>query len=179
MRRWYATFVLLVGSLVLASLFVPWPSYAVLSSKAERALESLLSRDGTLATKLTRRTCLVAVGDPGADSSVLANDNDSPVMCTNEMGSDWTITTVACWADAGSPTVTPVLTGGTATSLLTGALTCGTAAWAAGTVNGAPIVKTFSGAGATCTTTPCSIDVNITTAGGVAKYLVVKISGTM
>jgi hypothetical protein len=75
--------------------------------------------------------------------------------------------------------VTPILTGGSATSILTGALTCGTAAWAGGTVQGtAPVLHSFSGTGATCSVTPCSIDVNITTAGGVAKYLVVKITGT-
>lgn len=125
------------------------------------------------------KTCVVTVGDPGSASPVLANDNDSPVACPNDLGVDWTITTVACYADAGSPTVTPILTGGSATSVLTGALTCGTAAWAAGTVQGtAPVVHSFSGAGATCSSTPCSIDVNITTAGGTAKYLVVKIVGT-
>jgi hypothetical protein len=134
----------------------------------------------TLLAKQKVRMCLVLIGDPGAASAVLADDNDSPVACANEYGAAWTITTVACWANAGSPTVTPILTGGSGTSILTGALTCGTAAWAAGTVQGtAPVVNTFSGAGATCAATPCTIDVNITTAGGTAKYLVVKIVGTI
>ena len=122
--------------------------------------------------------CVVIVGDPGLASLALANDNDSPVACSNDVGSDVTITTVAAWANAGTPTVTPILTGGTATSVLTGACTAGTAAWAACTVNGTVTLKTFSGAGATCTTTPCTVDVNITTAGGTAKYLVVKLTGT-
>lgn len=122
--------------------------------------------------------CTVIIGDPGSASPALANDNDSPVACDNDTGVDWTITTVACWADAGTPTITPILTGGTGTSILTGALTCGTAAWASGTVNGSPTVHSFSGAGATCSSTPCSSDVNITTAGGTAKYIVVKIVGT-
>ena len=126
------------------------------------------------------RKCTIIVGDPGAASPVLANDNDTPVACTNDYGADWTITTVACYADAGTPTVTPILTGGSATSILTGALTCGTASWAAGTVQGtAPVVHSFSGTGATCSSTPCSIDVNITSAGGAAKYVVVKITGTL
>ncbi len=125
------------------------------------------------------RSCTVIIGDPGAASSVLANDNDSPVACNNNFGADWTITSVGCWADAGSPTVTPILTGGSSTSVLTGALTCGTASWAAGTVQGtAPVVHSFSG-GATCSSTPCSIDANITTAGGTAKYIVMKIVGTL
>jgi len=126
------------------------------------------------------RKCTIVIGDPGATSSALADDNDSPVACSNDYGGDWTITTVACWADAGSPTVTPILTGGSATSILTGALTCGTAAWAAGTVQSSPpVVHSFSGTGATCSSTPCTIDVNITTAGGVAKYIVIKIVGTL
>lgn len=126
------------------------------------------------------RTCVVITGDPGSASPALADDNDSPVACSNNYGGDWTITTVACWANAGSPTVTPILTGGTGTSILTGPLTCGTAAWAAGTVQGtAPVVHTFSGTGATCSSTPCSIDSNITAAGGTVKYLVVKITGTI
>lgn len=122
--------------------------------------------------------CVVITGDPGAASSVLANDNDSPVACGNDTGFDVTIATVAAWADAGSPTVTPILTGGTGTSILSGALTAGTAAWAAGTINGTPTLHSFSGTGATCSSTPCTIDSNITTAGGTAKYLVVKIVGT-
>lgn len=120
----------------------------------------------------------VIIGDPGAGSPVLANDNDSPVSVNNDLTTDITITAVACWADAGSPTITPILTGGTSTSILTGALTCGTASWAAGTVNGSPVLHTFSANGSTCSSTPCSADVNITTAGGTAKYIVVKLIGT-
>jgi hypothetical protein len=134
-----------------------------------------------LADPAKTKTCNVIVGDPGAASPLLADDNDSPGACVNEYGADWTITTVACYANAGSPTVTPILTGdGTGTSILTGALTCGTAAWAPGTVQGTPpVVHSFSGTGATCSVTPCSIDVNLTTADGVAKYVVVKITGTL
>jgi hypothetical protein len=134
---------------------------------------------GTTAAQYKTKSCVVTVGDPGAASSVLADDNDSPRACDNDSGVDWIITGVACYADAGSPTVTPILTGGTGTSLITGALTCGTGVWAAGTLATTPTVHTFSGSGsATCSSTPCSIDVSITTAGGAAKYLIVKIVGT-
>lgn len=133
--------------------------------------------DAVLASRYKTKTCIIAIGDPGAASPVLANDNDSPVACSNDTGGDWTITGVGCWADAGSPTVTPILTAGTSTSILSGALTCGTAAWAAGTLNGAPVLHSFS-AGATCGSTPCTADINITTAGGTAKYIVVRIFGT-
>ena len=122
------------------------------------------------------KACTVVIGDPGSASPVLADDNDSPSACVNDTGVDWTITSVSCLANAGSPTVTPILTGGTGTSVLSGALTCGTSAFAAGTLSGTPVVHSFSGA--TCSTTPCSIDANITTAGGTAKYLVLKIVGT-
>jgi hypothetical protein len=133
----------------------------------------------TLSVSQRTRVCTVVIGDPGFASPPLSDDNDSPVACTNDYGADWTITSVACYGYAASPTVTPIMTGGSATSILTGALTCGTNTWAAGTLNGTPVVKSFSANGTTCAVTPCSIDVNITTAGGISKYLVVKIVGTI
>jgi len=128
------------------------------------------------ASNLLKRShsCEVVFGSPNAAAAVLDNTDDQPVACGNVSGGDATITAVACYADAGSPTVTPILTGGSSTSILTGALTCGTASWAAGTVNGSPIVKTFSANGATCSSTPCTIDVNLTSAGGTARYVVVR-----
>ena len=122
--------------------------------------------------------CTIITGDPGSASPVLADDNDSPVACQNDSGVDVTITAVSAWANAGSPTVTPILTGGSGTSVLTGALTAGTASWAAGTINGTVTLHSFSANGSTCNSTPCTIDSNITTAGGTAKYLVVQIIGT-
>lgn len=122
---------------------------------------------------------VVIIGDPGVGSPVLSDDNDSPVAVDNDLGADVTITGVACWANAGSPTITPILTGGTGTSILSGALTCGTAAWAGAAANGTVTLHSFSGTGnATCSSTPCSADINITAAGGTAKYIVVKIVGT-
>lgn len=125
------------------------------------------------------RDCELYFGDPGSGSVPLANDNDTPAACGNDFGVDYTITAVACYADAGTPTVTPILTGGSGTSILTGALTCGTASWAAGTVNGTPTVHTFSANGATCASPPCTIDANITTAGGTAKYIILRIKRTL
>ncbi len=114
------------------------------------------------------RTCEIVVGDPGAASPVLANDNDTPSVCVNDTTATMTITAVKCFADAGSPTVTPIITGGGGTSILSGALTCGTGSYATGSLNGTP---TQSAAG--------TIDANITTAGGTAKYLVIRISRTL
>ena len=134
----------------------------------------------TASTPSRTRTCVVTIGDPGAASPALADDNDSPVACGNTWGADWTITSVAAWSNAGTPTTTPILTGGSGTSILTGALSAGAAAWAAGTVQSTPpVVHSFNADGATCPSTPCTIDVNITTAGGTSKYLVVRISGTI
>jgi hypothetical protein len=153
-------------------------THALFATGTAPAFRAIASTD--LPANSLIRTCTVITGDPGAASSALADDNDSPVACGNTWGSDWHIQSVTCWANAGSPTVTPILTGGSGTSILTGALTCGTASWAAGTVQGtAPIVHTFSGTGATCSVTPCTIDMNITTAGGTAKYIVVRIVGTI
>ena len=114
------------------------------------------------------RVCEIVIGDPGAASSVLANDNDNPRVCANMTGSAMTITAVECYADSGSPTVTPIITAGTATSILTGALTCGSGSFASGTLNGTPTQATSG-----------TIDANITAAGGTAKYIVIRITRTL
>lgn len=129
--------------------------------------------------KYKLRPCAEAVGDVSVDAPPLLDDQDSPAACSNRFGKDWKILTVVCRADAGAPTITPILTGGSATSILTGPCTCGTGAWAACAVNGAPLVHPFSGTGATCSTTPCDIAINITTAGGTAKFLRVEFQGIL
>jgi hypothetical protein len=130
----------------------------------------------SLATRYTIQDCEIAIGDPGSASPALANDNDTPSVCANDYGADYTITAVSCTADAGSPTVTPILSGGTSTSIVSGAITCGTQpTYVAGTINGTPTVHSFSANGATCSSTPCTVDGNITAAGGTAKYIVIKI----
>lgn len=123
----------------------------------------------TLGAKFKINTCEVVVGDPGAASIVLADDNDSPGVCSNDSGATYTITGVHCFAPVGSPTVTPIITGGGATTILSGALTCSnTVGGAAGTLNGTPTQ-----------TNGQTIDDNITVAGGTAKYLVIRITRTL
>lgn len=121
-------------------------------------------------------SCEVVFGSSNSTAAVLADGDDQPVACGNVSGVDATITAVACYADAGAPSVTPILTGGSSTSILTGALTCGTATWAAGTLQSspAPVLHSFSANGATCSSTPCTLDANLTTAGGAARYVVVR-----
>jgi len=116
--------------------------------------------------------CEVALGTPGA-ADPLQDTYDQPGACGNVSGFDQTITAVACYADAGSPTVTPILSGGTATSIVTGPVTCGNAQWVSGTVNGAPVLHSFSANGATCSSTPCDLSGNITAANS-AKYIVMR-----
>lgn len=118
-------------------------------------------------TSLNFRTCEIIIGDPGAASSVLTNDNDEPAVCVNSASSTLSITAVKCFADAGSPTVNPIITGGSSTSILSSALTCGTGSYATGTLNGSPTQ-----------TTAQTIDGNITVAGGTAKYIVIRITRT-
>jgi hypothetical protein len=108
--------------------------------------------------------CEIVIGDPGTTTPVLADDNDTPAVCANVSGSSQTITAIACYANAGSPTVNPIITGGGGTSLLSAPLTCGTGSYASGTLSGTPSLSN----GAT-------IDANIATAGGVAKYIVIRI----
>lgn len=131
-------------------------------------VDSLGHYFGVQATATLVRTCEIVIGDPGSGSPVLANDNDSPAVCVNDTSQTMTITAVKCYADAGSPTVTPIIHGGGGTSILSGALTCGTASYASGTLNGTPTEV----AGAT-------IDGNITAAGGTARYVVIRVSRTL
>jgi hypothetical protein len=112
-----------------------------------------------LATKYKTRMCEIHIWGSGA-SSVLQDADDEAASCFNGFGVTETITAVRCWANAGTPTVTPIVTGGGATSILTGALTCGTASFASGTLNGTPTLSSLG-----------SIDANVTTAGGTATNI--------
>lgn len=109
--------------------------------------------------------CEIVIGDPGAATPILADDNDAPAVCANVSGGTQTITAISCWANTGSPTVRPIITGGAANSLLSADLQCGTGSYATGTLNGTPTLAN----GAT-------IDANIASAGGVAKYIVLRIT---
>lgn len=112
-----------------------------------------------LASQYKTRACEIHIWGSGA-SSVLQDTDDEVASCYNVFGVTETITAVRCYANAGSPTVTPIITGGAGTSILTGALTCGTAAWNSGTLNGTPTLSSGS-----------TIDANVTTAGGTATNI--------
>lgn len=116
--------------------------------------------------------CEIVFGD--LQSTLPVNPlSDQPGSCGNVSGRDATITAVACYADAGSPTILPTLTGGGA--ILTGAFQCGNGQWAAGAILGTPTVRSFAANGATCSTPPCDIAANVTDTT-TAKYIVIRIT---
>lgn len=126
-----------------------------------------LSSAGQMSTSPCANTtaCEVVIGDPASSSPILVDDNDAPSVCANVSGGVMDIIGVACYANAGSPVVNPIITGGGSTSLLSSPLTCGTGSYATGTLSGSPTLSNGS-----------TIDANISTAGGVAKYIVVRIT---
>jgi hypothetical protein len=124
---------------------------------------------GTVPDYLKLRFFDLCTGDPGAGSPPLASDNDSPNAFINRLRRPLKILAVSAWCDAGATTFRPILRGGAANSILTADCTCGTGATpAACTLNGSPILNSATGAGATCTTPPCAVDMNLT-ADGVTK----------
>lgn len=128
---------------------------------------------GTIDAQYKIRPCEIVIGDPGAASSALANDNDSPSVCGNLTGATMTILEVKCYANTstGSPTVLPIITGGASDSILASStpLACGNGAFgSAGGLNGTP--TQVDGA---------TIDANISTAGGTAKYMIIRINRTL
>ena len=123
----------------------------------------------------------VIVGDPDSGSPDLVVGNDTPEGFVNRSGRDMEVRTLACKTNAGQVTINPVLTGGSATSILTGTgkCACVSTGWTNCTVQSgtsAPVVKSYTGAPPSCGTPPCSIDFNIDTIETAAKYL--NISGT-
>lgn len=111
------------------------------------------------------RTCEIVVG--GMTGSALANGDDTPQICSNTTGATQTITAVSCYADAAGASV-DVTAGGGGSTILTGAITCGTGSFAAGTLSGTPTVTNGN-----------TLDANITTAGGTAKYIIIRITKTL
>jgi hypothetical protein len=122
----------------------------------------------TLAAPYQRRSCEIHIWGTGA-AGVLADTDDEIVSCYNDTGVTVHIVAIRCWANAGSPTVFPIKTGGG--DLLTGNLTCGTAAWANGNLHGTSSNLDIANAG--------TIDANIVAAGGVATNLRLVITYTV
>ena len=120
---------------------------------------------------LKKYPCEVLFGAPDA-TSPLADTSDAPQSRGNVTGVDAIIIAVACYADAGTPQINPVLADGTA--ILSSPFNCGAGAWNAGAVVGTPTIHSFGVDGASCPLAPCNLNANISSAGGTAKYLVMR-----
>lgn len=133
---------------------------------------------GTVPDYLKIRPLGTSGGDPAPASPVITVDNDVPSIISNDYDRPLAIRTIACYADAAGLVVRVKLTGQADNSVLTGATgecTCGTGAYAACSVQTAqPVINPWSGAGATCSTPPCTVDVQVSTTTGAARYWVVK-----
>jgi len=119
----------------------------------------------------------VFVGDPDASSPLLLDTNDSPTIWTNMYRRPLKILSLACKVDVQGTTpltIQPILTGQSATSVVTGACTCGNGIFAACTLTGQPVLQpvTPGSAGANCPVQPCSLDFNIAVAGGTARVVI-------
>jgi hypothetical protein len=140
----------------------------------ERVLTSVPT--SLLAASAKTKTCLLLLGSAESTATALANDSDENDACVNNTGANGTVTAVACHADTatGTPSVDVKQTSTAGSSILTGAISCGTG-WTAGTLSGTPALNTFSGTGmATCSSAPCQLAVDVTP-GGTAKKIAVKI----
>lgn len=144
------------------------------------ALSGLLTaKDGTvnLDSHLTSRTCMVQITPPKG-GEVLAPKHDTVDVCANEYGADWTIKTVSCYANNGTPTVRVNLTG-SQTSITERAIPCGERTWLSGLVKGTPILHTFSELGSTCASAPCSLEARIDSIKGVSNWVILRITGQL
>lgn len=113
------------------------------------------------------RPCQILIGNKKTGASPVDDTEDAPQVCTNVSGHTQTILRVRCFADAGTPTI-DVTAGGGGSSILTGPLTCGTGAWATGTLAAGPPTQADD----------ATLDVNVVSAGGTAKYILVEIKKT-
>jgi hypothetical protein len=125
------------------------------------------------------RTCTGFMGNEGASATALAADNRRSVACSNDFGTPWTLTSVACWADSnsGTTTIRVLYTAGGSIHTPT-TIVCGNQSWVEGTIVGTQVLQPFTSAG-TCPVTPCSLDFRPMAVDGVTKYIAVKVTGTL
>jgi hypothetical protein len=139
----------------------------------------LTAKDGiiNLDPHLTSRTCMVQITPPkGVD--VLTAKHETVDACANEYGGNWTIKTISCYANNGSPTVTVNLTG-SKTSITERAIPCGERTWLSGFVKSTPVVHSFSELGSTCATLPCSLEARIESVKGASNWVILRITGQL
>ena len=139
----------------------------------------LAAKDGiiNLDPHLTSRTCMVQITPPKG-SDVLAVKHEIIDACANEYGADWTIKTISCYANNGTPTVRVNLTG-SHTSITERVIPCGERTWLSGLVKTTPILHTFSELGSTCAQAPCSLEARIDSVKGVSNWVILRITGQL
>lgn len=119
------------------------------------------------------RVCEVYVYGSGA-AGVLQDADDVANVCTNGSGVTETITHYGCFVSSitGTPTATPVLGDGS-TAIVTGAVSCTATVntLAMGTISGTPTLTPITLSSGACASGSCTINANITTAGGTATYI--------
>jgi hypothetical protein len=147
-------------------------STAVQASQMPFLTGDVMSPSGTAVTALRAglniRTCEVHVWGSGTGSALQLVDGEV-ASCRNEFGVTWTITSVKCWANAGTTTaVRPQVTGGANSTILFSALTCGNGSWTAGTLNGTPTLLPNG-----------TVDINVTAADTSTTNIRVVVAGTI
>jgi hypothetical protein len=80
---------------------------------------------GAIPDSMRLRPVTVQIGDPDPGSPLLVNGNDSAGAWTNMFRRPAKVLAISCMGNVGATTVTPILRGGSPTSLLTGPCTCG------------------------------------------------------
>ncbi len=147
-------------------------STAVQASQMPFLTGDVMSPSGTAITALRPglniRTCEIHLWGSGTGSVLQITDGEL-ASCRNKFGVTWTITSVECWANAGTTTaVRPQVTGGANSTILFSALTCGNGAWTSGTLNGTPTLLPNG-----------TVDINVTAADASTTNIRVVIAGTI
>jgi hypothetical protein len=130
------------------------------------------------------RSCVLVLRLPGTtEPPPPPGSDDMPHVCPNNFLEDWTLTSVSCVGQGGTMTVLPVLRGGALTSVVQAPLTCSKDEWSHATLNGSPVVYSFTGTGKDrkCVKTPCTVDVRIQPGpvSSVPRYAVLSITGEL
>jgi hypothetical protein len=135
--------------------------------------------EGTVPDAYKIRPIGTIVGDPDSASPTLTENNDTPQGWQNHYGRDAKVLHLACYADAGAPTI-QVTWAGSATSVLTADCQCGIATFApcsVVTTGTNMLIHSWASTASTrtCTTPPCGLDFKLLTSINTTgtRYIVV------
>ncbi|MFI5111726.1 MAG: discoidin domain-containing protein, partial [Terriglobales bacterium] len=147
-------------------------STAVQASQMPFLIGDVMSPSGTAVTTLRPglniRTCEVHMWGSGPNGVLQLADGEV-ASCRNKFGVTWAITSVECWANAGTTTAVGLqVTGGANSTILFSALTCGNGSWTAGTLNGTPTLLPNG-----------TVDIDVTAADASTTNIRVLVSGTI